>query len=448
MNRSLISKVLAAAVLGGGITVGAHADWPQAFNGDTNGFDYGNDIKVDANGNVYVLATAEFAGTGLDMALVKYNRFGVVQWMYKWNSDLNANDYAVALAVDASGNSFVTGYTGGEGPSTDFITFKVNATGNILWAKTVDGAFGGDDFPSAIATDSQGNIAVTGVVGTAGFGTDYMTVKYDTTGSELWKRTYSGPGDNSDEARSVAIDGSDNVIVTGRTLNGGNYYDYGTIKYSPTGTQQWVRTYNSVDSSDAAVKVLVDGADNVIVTGTSDGPSFTSDILTVKYSPTGTKQWQTRIGTSNIYETATSLALDEQGNVYGVGTSGTDGEFSDVLSFKLNPSGTKIWSRIFTAKPKNFSGDTGVAIGLDNDLNVFVTAALRENNDEAGTQYGILKYRNSDGVLLNQKRFSLDPVGSAVPSAMAIDVARNRVYVTGFAYNSAGSYFDVFTTKY
>lgn len=444
-----IKKVLAAGVLTCGLSMMAHADWPQLKNGANNNFDQANDITVDSAGNVYMLGTIDNGTpTGLDMLTVKYSKTGTQQWAYTWNSDFNANDYAVGLALDNQGHVVVTGYSAGEGPTTDIITMGINqATGAVLWAHGASGPFGGDDMPVAIACDSQGNSFVTGETQTANFGTDYITVKYNVNGSEQWIKTYSGPGDNADQARAIAVDVEGFAYVTGRVLNGGNYYDYGTIKYAPNGDVAWVRTYNGVDSLDDPAAIAVDNFGDVVVTGTSDGPSFTSDVLTVKYSTSGTKLWQTRVGTGNIYETGKDLVIDGDRNIYVCGTSGTDPEFSDVLTFKLNSSGVKQWSKIYTSKPKNFSADVAVGIDLDGNNNVFVAAAVRENNDNAGTKYGLLKY-TSAGAQVYAKTFAINEVGPAVPTALAVDRTLNKAYVTGYAYSSETNYFDIATMKF
>ena len=69
----------------------------------------------------------------------------------------------------------------------------------------------------------------------------------------------------------MAVDGSNNVIVTGYSDGGGYNYDYATIKYSSAGVPLWTNRYNGPgNGDDYGHAVAVDGSNNVIVTGYSD----------------------------------------------------------------------------------------------------------------------------------------------------------------------------------
>ncbi len=81
------------------------------------------------------------------------------------------------------------------------------------------------------------------------------------------------------------MDGSGNVYVTGNSYGSGTKYDYATIKYNSSGVQQWLQRYNGPgDSTDYAFSVAVDGSSNVYVTGYSYGSGTGSDYATIKYS--------------------------------------------------------------------------------------------------------------------------------------------------------------------
>ncbi|MBI2303339.1 MAG: SBBP repeat-containing protein [Chloroflexi bacterium] len=96
---------------------------------------------------------------------------------------------------------------------------------------------------------------------------------------------YNGPGNSTDEARAMAVDGSGNVYVAGVSAGSDGYFDYATIKYDTGGNQVWVARYNGPGNADDMARALaVDGAGNVYVTGYSAGIGTSSDYATIKYS--------------------------------------------------------------------------------------------------------------------------------------------------------------------
>ena len=103
---------------------------------------------------------------------------------------------------------------------------------------------GNGNAAKAIALDSSGNVYVTGFSYGSGTGDDYATIKYNTSGDTMWIRRYNGLGNGDDAARAIALDVSGNVYVTGLSRGSGTGYDYATIKYNSSGDTVWVRRYN------------------------------------------------------------------------------------------------------------------------------------------------------------------------------------------------------------
>ena len=190
-----------------------------------------------------------------------------------------------AMAVDGAGNVYVTGSTF-NGLNNDFLTVKYNAGGVIQWRALANGAANGDDFAYGIAVDSIGNVVVTGSSQFDGK-SDYLTVKYNSSGVEQWRATLDGDANRDDEAYAIAVDAAGNVLVTGASVAYGNNYDYVTVKYSAAGNELWrIPMEGTGNSIDRSVAICVDANGNTIVTGYSLN-LLNFDYVTVKYNPAG-----------------------------------------------------------------------------------------------------------------------------------------------------------------
>jgi hypothetical protein len=160
------------------------------------------------------------------------------QWLRRYNGPFNGIDAANDLAVDAQGNVYVTGYSEGNGTIYDYNTIKYDAAGNELWVKRYNGPANGEDRANSLAVDASGNVYVTGYSTGNGTSSDYATIKYDTDGNELWIKRYNGP--KNDVACFLAVDAAGNVYVTGQSNPCIDFcrspsLDYLTIKYYTNG---------------------------------------------------------------------------------------------------------------------------------------------------------------------------------------------------------------------
>jgi len=224
--------------------------------------------------------------TSDDYATVKYNASGIQQWVARYNGPDNFNDQVIALAVDAAGNVYVTGYSGVASKFADYTTIKYNASGVEQWVARYDNGPQSYDQATAISVDATGNVYVTGFSYSSSiFSSDYVTIKYDGAGVQQWLTRYNGLGNSYDQATALAVDAAGNVYVTGFSAGSSTVDDYATIKYNAAGVQQWVTRYNGPGNSiDNATALALDAAGNVYVTGYSHGSSTPADYATVKFS--------------------------------------------------------------------------------------------------------------------------------------------------------------------
>ena len=320
--------------------------------------------------------------------------------------------------------------------------------------------------PTAITTDAAGNIYITGFVQTPHHDVDFLTFKYDPYGKLLWRARYNGPGNDVDRARSIAVDQQGNVYVTGESDNGkGNGLtrlaglDWATIKYDKNGNPSptWpdvgfgvgVRRYNGPgDGEDWPYKLCVDGQGNVYVAGYSDARLAHNRLLhewtLVKYDPMGHRVYAIREHPAVEYLSAVAqdMVIDPAGNIYvagywDIGYPGLARAVATVI--KYAPDGEHIWRKTYPGKG---AGNTDLSyITLDGAGNVYVAGEQYDgSHDNNGTldDWVTLKYDANGNELWEprvfdnnhqedlSKHLAVDAMGDAciVGSSGPIDVSR------------------------
>jgi 3-isopropylmalate dehydratase small subunit len=419
--------------------------WVQRYNGPGNGSGISSDgaaaVTVDHSNNVIV--TGFSTGSGIspnvyDYLTIQYSSAGVPIWTNRYSGSGNSDDRAAAVAVDGSNNVIVTGSSFGSGSSEDYATIKYSSAGVPLWTNRYNGPGNEVDYAKAVAVDGSNNVIVTGYSMGSGYSDDYATIKYSSAGVPLWTNRYNGPGNSSDLAYALAVDGSNNVIVTGYSMGSGSSYDYATIQYSSAGVPLWTNRYNGPgNSSDLAFAVAVDGSNNVIVTGYSLGGGSSYDYATIKYSSAGVPLWTNRYnGPGNYDDQACALVVDSNNNVIVTGYSYGSGSLDDYVTIKYSSAGVPLWTNRYNG-PGN-ANDQAYAVAVDGSNNVIVTGSSTDIGQVV--EYLTIKY-SSAGVLLWTSRYH-DPSNEAgTASAVAVD-GSNNIIVTG----SSGE--DFVTVKY
>ena len=417
-------------------TGSAHAQeeqvWATRFNGTGSAADIANAIALDEAGGV-LYVTGQSYGASNDLTLIKYNTAGSQVCIATY--DNGGDDSGVDIALDSSGNIYVTGYTHETATSYDYVTIKYNSSCAQQWAQRYNSPTQVNDQATALVVDASGNVYVTGKTGTV---SDFTTIKYDTNGVQQWAVSYNFAA--IDQAKDIAVDASGNVYVTGTSYRGGaTGFDYATVKYNSGGAQQWISTYNGPgNGSDQANVIGLDGSGNIYVTGNSPDVGADSDYATIRYDSNGVQQWVTRYDNAGGTDNALAMAVDTAGNTHITGQSNTD----YIGTVKYNSSGVQQWVQNYNATPGLADHSSGNAIVLDSTGNVYVTGYAYMTFSQ---NYVTLKY-NSGG---NQQwAFSYDvDVATDIASSIVVDSTGNA-YVTGRSTSAAPVSLDFATIKY
>jgi len=337
-------------------------------------------LAVDGQGNVYVAGPLE-----ADYVTIKYQADGSQEWDAIFDGPGHGWDTPSALALDEAGNVYVTGTSPGSGSQEDYATIKYSPDGTQLWIARYDGPTSERDLATSLALDAAGNVYVTGYSGGVyDVDLDCATVKYAPDGAEVWVARYDGPAGGEDRARAMAVDEGGNVYVAGSSTGSDSREYYATIKYAPDGAQLWVARYDGPNGPPGQVNgVAVDQEGDVYVTGYSGcGSSYDSgtggDYATIKYDASGNQVWVACYDGAGLDDFPTALAVDSEGNAYVTGSSYADGlfpnsEYSEYATIKYGPDGTQIWVARYRATVSDAPSPTWpFALALDSQGNVYV----------------------------------------------------------------------------
>jgi hypothetical protein len=396
--------------------------WVARYQGRAGGAEWVYDITVDGSGNVYVTGKS-FSDTPYDYsyATLKYDNDGNQLWLARYDGPGGDDDVAQAIAVDGYGNVYVTGKSYNSlHEDYAYATIKYDSDGNELWVARYDGAGVEDDDGRAIAIDGSGNVYVTG-----SSGGDYATIKYDSDGNQFWAARYEGSAGSDDGAVAVALDNSGNIYVAGTSQG-----DYATLKYDNDGDQLWAVRYYGSGGDDAARDMALDDAGNVYVTGKSYSCDWRHyEYATVKYDSGGNQVWAAGCHSEECGEgEPVCVAVDGSGNVYVTGRSYYNRKhLYGYATVKYDSNGNRCWvARYDGAAGGRESWPFDMA--LDGSGNIYVTGDSY-NGSGVNYAYVTLKY-NSDGNEVWVAYYNGPADGWDQAVALAVDALGN-VYVTG-----------------
>lgn len=259
--------------------------WVRRFNGPGSKFDSGQDIEVTASGDVFVCgyARAAIGVTNYDALTLKYNNSGTLQWSQTYDGPGTDYDRANKLLVQANGNVVITGRSVGTVTTAeDMLLLNYNgSSGSLIWERRYDGGYVQYDEGKDIMDDQYGNLYITGYSYNTGSNNNYITFKYDSLGALIWLTKYNGPANNTDQAFAMTTDTIGNIFITGASKGSGTNDDYTTVKYCQlTATLTSDTSICLGDNVQLSAQSSFAGIDTVVWTNTAslDLTDFTNPI--------------------------------------------------------------------------------------------------------------------------------------------------------------------------
>ena len=356
----------------------------STYLGGSN-YDRGNDIAVDGSGNAYVTGITQSTDFPIEGEF-QTDQSNWDAFVTKLNSSNNAlvystyvggsgPDYGLRIAVDGSDKAYITGYT----KSTNFPTT-----------------------PNAYDTSHNG-------------GYDAFVMKLSATGNLVYC-TYLG-GNDDDFGRGIAVDGFGNAFITGNTLSTnfpteGEYqtdqggWDGFATKLNSSGNALVYSTYLGRGLWDVGLGIAVDGSGNAYITGSTGSTDFPTegeyqtdqpglDAFVTKLNSSGnTLIYSTYLGGSSS-DRGNDIAVDGLGNAYIAGDTWstdfpTEGAFqshrdsSDVFVTKLSSSGNAL---VYSTYLGGSNNDYGYGIAVGGDGNAYIIGITRSTDFPVEAEY-------------------------------------------------------------
>ena len=256
--------------------------WDKTYDGPDGKNDVGTALKIDANGNIYVVTSSESTTTDYDYRLLKYTSGGTLSWNSTYDFS-NLVEIPISVDIDGNGDIFVAGASAETTNDWDYAIAKFDANGTYLGDERSNVPGIGFDQPFDYHKDNSGNIYITGQASTNSIDYDIKTIKLNSAYVLQWSTLINNVS-LEDVGHSVDVDASGNVYVGGFVTNSSNVKEIIVVKYNSLGVEQWRHTQASIDPTGDAIVWSIDAIDNggVYFVGEEKGLNGSQDLIVGK----------------------------------------------------------------------------------------------------------------------------------------------------------------------
>lgn len=264
--------------------------WNTFYNGSGSSYDIPTAILLDGLGNSFVTGTSVQTGNLNDYLTAKLNSNGTILWTNNYDYS-HLSDIPGALQI-INNRLVVSGGSSSSLTNWDFATVKYNMSTGAQIAVNRNSSSGvGFDIVTAITKDAYSNFYVTGRAYQTNTGYDMKTVKLDTSLTVLWTK-YNDLQQGEDGATDIEIDENNNIYVTGYGTYSNGHQDMITVKYNSSGTEQWKRNYSPLHpyTKAQAKKISISLYSAIYITG-FENDGIQNDVVTLSYDLDGNIRW-------------------------------------------------------------------------------------------------------------------------------------------------------------
>ncbi|NIT60650.1 MAG: T9SS type A sorting domain-containing protein [Aliifodinibius sp.] len=228
-----------------------------------------NQAIFDDVGNIYLAGYSQNDQNSEDFITLKYDADGNQEWIARYNGPGNSTDKPIGVSVDRQGNPYIVGQSIGLNSDFDFVVIKYDHNGFEKWDARFDGPLHGADVPTAFLVNNQ-NTYVPGRSLGPDSTLDCITIKYNSDGVEQWSANYAGRRTGLDQPYALAMDHLQNVYIAGESSDETDTLatNFVIVKYDNSGNELWdLRYRNEIYHRHRALKMIVDDSLNIYVSG-------------------------------------------------------------------------------------------------------------------------------------------------------------------------------------
>ncbi len=291
------------------------------------------------------------------------------------------------------------------------------------WKKNIKISLNSINKSHSLLIDKSGNCYVLGTTWFADSAKNIVLIKFNSKGEEEWQRVFDNPSHGDDIPTNMCLDNLENIWVCGISKTNVDNADFLVVKFTPEGIPFSDELYDGKNHLfDCATSIISDKQGNIYAAGYETTLDSGINILVLKFRSNGSIVWRKGFATRQM-DVANNLLIDDSSNVYVCGTCNNGPHTSDIIVQKYDSEGKKKWQVIYNGALSQ--NDAGQFISADDSMNIYISGFLNHVNSRSDIP--LIKL-NRNGKILQENIYYGD---IADCGAVSINAENNSVYVIG-----------------